>query len=270
MEIKYTPLTDAARFLPQVYAIYAIRHEPSRMRYVGSTSNISQRLMNWYYLFEYDPNAVRKRKKAKTKVAMPALIAGLLIEHGRRASDWTYAIFDWNKPANYAPRGNSVDRPEYPYIQHMLAQAPHLLLNDPVGKNRGRPASAKRVVGAWGPHGVSPLRYLNVMLGYYPGFKWDKQPPCSRPVDPRVLVPFGALEGVKFAEALRRAMTVPPKHLNPTPAAIDGLYQKWRAAQPAGFDTGLPGTITTAEQALALPDPEQWMKQHLAPAQVTP
>jgi len=250
MTTKYTPLTRQVTALHASYALYVLRHEPTKAMFFGSTDNLPQRLMNWIYLLDAE----------KEPVQVPTNMRKLFGVHGRHAIDWTYAIVDRQRPPQYRPRAPADDRPERACILWMLANAPLLLLNDPKGLRRGRPKGVTpRARGEWGPRGISPIKYLGIMLGVYQGYKWSKQPPCARPIDPRTLEPQTP-DDVPFATYLYRAMRKPPTHLNPSAAAIDELYQKWLAAQPAGYRETVPGTITTAQGALELPDPSVWMK----------
>ena len=252
MTTRYVPLSRKVTDLHPSYALYVLRHEPTKRMYFGSTENLPQRLMNWIYMFE----------ATELNTNVPKRMLEIFHTHGRHMVDWTYAIVDRERPNTYKPRAPTEDKPEWRCVQWALANAPALLINDPLGKRRGRPVgSNRRHPSEWGPRGVSPIKYLGIMLGIYQGYKWSKQPPCARPIDPRTLEPQSHTD-VPFATYLLRAMKKPPTHLNPSAAAIDELYQKWLAAQPAGYRETVPGTITTAQGALELPDPSVWMKSH--------
>lgn len=246
---RFYPLNRHIKALPTVYALYALQHDPTGKRFYASTDNLRKRLEHWHYMIE--------RKKLDQ---MPARIRAI-VEEGRGSIDtWSFAIYGATKPENYKGRGgNKADRPEYALVQWAAANTPQLLLNDPKytgGRPRGKPR------GTWGPRGVSPLKYLGVMLGIYQGHRWAEQPPHTRSLDTRSLVPV-AHPSQPFAMYLFRSMKGPdkrdeygipyPRHFNPSPAAMQELYETWLAAQPAGYPRE-PRTISSAQDALAVSD----------------
>lgn len=248
MPLHYTQLTKLVMSIPPGYGMYALKHIPTGHIYFGSSKELPKRLLNWYYAF------------GNPQTPLPTKVENLVLASGRDPLNWAYSIIDRNMPAGYRPRDILQNKPEWACVQWLKSVEPAYVLNDLNGKG-GRPSGG---AAAWGPQGISPLKYLNVKLGVHRGRRWEVQPPCNRPIDTRSLTPTGAMDLVPFAHVLRLAMNVPPRHLNPSPAAIDELYHKWAAAQPAGFTVGLPGTITTADAALALPDPAEWIKKQPA------
>lgn len=244
MQLRFTPLHINLAKLPETYAVYCLRHDPTSKVYFGSTTNLQDRLTQWYYAI----------KAPRTTAKVPTKVFNLLFAHGRNPQDWSYAIVDTIVPPKLNAKARADERPEWPCVLWALAKCPDLLLNDPHGgKRRRRRDDTSR---PWGPRGVSPIRYLGVMLGIQPGQKYPQQPAHDRPVDLRKL-PHASAPEVPFAVYLYRSMNYPrPRHMNPSPAAMQALYDEWLRHQPAGYPPKSEArTIASVQDALELPSP---------------
>lgn len=235
--------------VPNRYAVYAIRHEPTARIYIGSTNALRDKLRWWFYALQ----------KPSGKAQLPVKVLELL-NTGMDADtlQWTYVILDQDKPDGYNPKAWIGQRPEWPLVRRLHETRPETLLNNVEHLTAtGDTVQYEPRVTAMG---IQPMTYLGRKLGLR--FGWcEKLLPHSFKLDPRRITPWDNPE-MSFACYLYRsckAMSPPDK--NPTEAAIEELYFWWLRHVPTSereaIDVAVPHTI---DEALAVPLPSRFMK----------
>lgn len=202
--------------VPNVYAVYALKHNPTARIYFGSTLYLRTKLCWWY-------NAIAA---PATSACLPEKMRNVLADHGHFPDAWSYAIVDTQKPAEYNPRAKDIHRPEWPLIERLTQTGnAHLVLN------RTWFGKEYKVVGYSGRRGgMAPSTYLAIKLGLRKGPLYSEMPPHNFKRDPTSLVPMSA-PNVPFALYLHRSLAGMYIR-NPSPEAIAELYAKWLAGVP--------------------------------------
>lgn len=218
---------------PCSYAIYALRHEQTKRVYIGSTSLLRDRLRLWFYAIE-----------GRSKAYLPDKMTETLLAHGRVPIDWSWKILDDVLPADYDKYSKSIERPEWPLLARLQSQNPELMLNNPVSATRYDPNHIYPAQ-VTSRRGIQPLTHLAVRLGLKAGRKYQGMPPHSWYVDHRTIVPFGN-PMVSFAcYLLRSCKAMQPRSINPSPAAVEGLFAVWLRQVPTGaLELGVPYTAS--------------------------
>lgn len=246
--VQYTPLQKhLIESVPNVFAVYALKHEPTARIYLGSTNLLRDRLRWWLYAISNEASA------AEIPMRMREIL--LPVAFGRRAETWSYQIVDTTKPDRYNPHAKYDGRPEWPMVRRLNETNPHLLLNN-VRHLAPRQLRPVQVTSTKGPAPLTHLgKRLGLQVGTNPSQVFAELPPHSWHVDPRDITPWGS-PSVPFASYLYRSLkAMQPVNRNPTSDAIAGLYVEWLSHVPASERETIGSVPYTLDEALALNTP---------------